>query len=213
MSIRKDFKNFNDKTIAIFDTSYFFHNKLNATYNYYLRQYGAELFHDKTQIGKYDFSTDADFVNCLEFFCKKDTEAYLTEHGSNWQHLIWAMDCSKKNIWRRDYYPLYKENRIQKQDEGELDYTTPNFGTMWKHIYNNFLPKLISEKQCYMSRHDACEGDDIIAIIKELVCEQLPDKKIIINAYDSDLAQLITSDNIKIINLEGTNVGENNLKK
>jgi len=68
-------------------------------------------------------------------------------------YIIVGRDCKRSNIWRNEFYPNYKSNRI-KNDE--------NIGSFFKYIYNNNL--FYDAGVNLIVNHNYLEADDCIAL-------------------------------------------------
>lgn len=111
---------------------------------------------------------------------------------------IFCMDCARKNIWRREFYPEYKLNRDLK------DKTKDKFNVerVFKYAYNIILPNFCEEYGAHKLLCQCAEGDDIIAVLTKYFLEQNIDDKIIIISCDKDMVQL-SSDRVTIITADG----------
>ena len=54
------------------------------------------------------------------------------------QSIIFCMDCSRKNIWRREIYPEYKLSRDIKDHSKDKF----NMNRMFKYAYDVLLPSI-----------------------------------------------------------------------
>tara|TARA_X000000368_G_scaffold371249_1_gene320913 strand:- start:2 stop:820 length:819 start_codon:yes stop_codon:yes gene_type:complete len=112
--------------------------------------------------------------------------------------IIAARDCHRKNIWRNELYPEYKETRYK--DDVFMG------GEFFKLVYNNnFLEKAGVQ---HILRNDNLEADDIIAVTKNYIRNKYPDASIYIITNDHDYLQL-SDNNTKIFNLQFKNLLEN----
>ena len=144
-------------------------------------------------------------IECEEFvekFVKIFTESIQTIKRKLKIHkqenkIIAARDCHRKDIWRNSLYPKYKENRY-KDDEFMG-------GDFFKLVYNDNL--LLKAGADEILKFPNLEGDDLIAITKNLIRSKYPDACIYIIANDHDYLQLM-DDNTNIINLKYKNLRE-----
>ena len=112
--------------------------------------------------------------------------------------VIAARDCPRKEIWRNELFPQYKESRYK--DDAFMG------GEFFKLVYtNNLLEKAGVE---YIFKYDKLEADDIIAIIKNYIRKKYPQANIYIITNDQDYLQL-SDENTKIFNLQFKNLQEN----
>ena len=111
--------------------------------------------------------------------------------------IIFVKDCCRSDIWRLEYYPLYKANRDHSKKKDRFD------GMIFEHVYKVILPELIKKYHCvydFFVHHS--EADDCIAIITD--CSNENDSVIIIT-NDNDYIQLF--DKVDgIYNLQGKNL-------
>ena len=91
--------------------------------------------------------------------------------------IIFARDCRRKEIWRNEIYPQYKQSRKVNNEVGEF----------FIFAYNNLIDKYI-----YLE-NDKCEADDIIGVLTKNLYEN---NKIYIITGDYDYLQLLYNDNV-----------------
>lgn len=111
-------------------------------------------------------------------------------------NIVFAKDCSKKDIWRIEYFSEYKQERRDQKPEDKPF----NFSGSFKYIYDNVIPSY-EEDGAVCINAPASEGDDIIAT---LVKNKISDRFIIL-ASDRDLLQLV-SDKVIMINVAGDEI-------
>lgn len=95
--------------------------------------------------------------------------------------IIIGKDCHRKNIWRMDTFPQYKENRIT--DDIFLG------GPFFKLAYSELFPN--NEKISGIMFHEKLEADDCIAIATKYVLEKDTDSQVYIITSDMDYLQLV----------------------
>ena len=105
--------------------------------------------------------------------------------------IIIGKDCHRKQIWRMDTYPQYKENR--STDDVFLG------GPFFKLAYNELYPN--NKKISSIISHDRLEADDCIAIATKYVLDKEPDSHVYIITSDMDYLQLV-NDHTHIYNLK-----------
>ena len=112
--------------------------------------------------------------------------------------VIAARDCHRKDIWRNEIFPQYKETRYK--DDVFMG------GQFFKLVYSNdFLLKAGAD---YIFKCDKLEGDDIVGITKNVIRKKYPEASIYIITNDHDYLQLM-DENTKIFNLQFKNLIEN----
>lgn len=195
------------KKYMIIDLSYMLYYKFSSTFTRYTYAFNS-LPWDKTNIHKYDFSMDEEYIRFLEQSLYKTFNDLISKHKVRWENIILAKDCRRKNIWRKEIFKEYKENR-DKTEEDQLG--QPNYGSVFGYCYDNILPILCESKGCKLIEQNGCEGDDIIAILSDYISNQ-NNSEIIICANDSDLSQLVNNGS-KIWDLKGQRVDEKVINK
>lgn len=115
-------------------------------------------------------------------------------------HIIAARDCPRKEIWRNKLYPKYKESR--DKDDVFMG------GNFFKLVYANDNELLLKANINRVLKFPTLEGDDIVAITKNIIREKYPDAAIYIIANDHDYLQLL-DENTEIINFQQKSLREN----
>lgn len=116
-------------------------------------------------------------------------EKMMKKFDVKMNNVILVGDCNRKNIWRLDLFPKYKENR-DKTDDGR-DMINPK---IFPIIYEEIIPKLLKKGVQYVC-HDKLEADDIIYIITQKISND-----VIVLTNDNDYLQMI-SNRIDVVNL------------
>ena len=111
---------------------------------------------------------------------------------------IFCMDCSRKNIWRREIYPEYKLQRDLK-DTSKDEF---NISRMFQYAYNVLLPGFCESFGAKQVMCGCAEGDDVIAVLTKHFLNETKDDVIIISC-DKDMVQLY-NDRVTIITADGT---------
>ena len=101
--------------------------------------------------------------------------------------ILVALDCPRKEIWRNDYYPDYKANRV---------YDDTFMGGPFFEIGISIFQ---DELKLPILKQDRLEADDCIALYVKSLSEF---NSINIIANDMDYMQLDNGENINIINLK-----------
>ena len=102
--------------------------------------------------------------------------------------IIGGKDCPREEIWRKNLFNDYKEQRIYDKDFMG--------GYFFKLAYEDLIPNL-----CSIISYEGLEADDCIALLAKNIKSKYEDKKIFIIANDMDYLQ-IAEENIKIYNLK-----------
>lgn len=99
-----------------------------------------------------------------------------------------VLACDSRKSWRRDIFPFYKANRKIIQDASGLD---------WPSIFQS-LDLIKSELKEFlpykMIEVEACEADDIIAVLTKLKSSS---ENVVIISNDKDFLQLQKYPNVK----------------
>lgn len=180
----------------IVDTSYLAYHSMFSAWNTFKEQYSDLCPEDKDP--DFDPAQHPEFTALLEQRFKRSVmTAPLKYHPFlEEKNIIFAKDCPKKNIWRIQFYPEYKqERRDAKKSERPFAFTLS-----FKYIYDNILPEFVEEGSKVVGA--ACsEGDDVIAtLVKNKIS-----KKFIILASDRDILQL-SCDDVIMINVQGDHI-------
>lgn len=99
---------------------------------------------------------------------------------------IFCLDCPRKNIWRRDIYPLYKIQR----DEKDTSKDKFNIGPSFQYAYEKIIPEICSDWGANVLKCNYAEGDDCIAVAKKYILFKNDFNKVIIISCDKDMVQL-----------------------
>jgi len=190
-----------DKVYILVDTSYW------IFYRYYaLIQWWSHIKTDENTVLENPYN-NAEF---LEKFIKTFTESLETFKKKQKLHkqrnkpaapcsIIAARDCPRKEIWRNELYPNYKETR--DKDDSFMG------GPFFKHVYQENNKLLYEAGVNHVFQYPNLEADDIVAITKKFIREKYPTVKIIIIANDHDYLQLL-DDYTEIINFQNKNLRE-----
>ena len=110
---------------------------------------------------------------------------------------IFCMDCARKNIWRRYFYPEYKLSRdLRSTDKNKF-----NLSRMFKYAYDILLPAICEDFNATTVMCGCAEGDDVIATLTNHLLDTTKDDVVIISC-DKDMVQL-HNDRVTIITVEG----------
>jgi len=113
-----------------------------------------------------DFTLDDDFCHILKsrFNVKLYNGIRKKYPFAKTKNFVFLKDCSKKYIWRRDYDPTYKQNRIDSAAASPLDY---NLGAIFNY-FNNYIIQDILDDGAVLIFHENCEADDLFFILSKL---------------------------------------------
>lgn len=96
--------------------------------------------------------------------------------------IIVGKDCKRENIWRNEYYNLYKANRANGPEDGFMG------GPFFKMVYEDKL--FIQGGAKNILKHPKLEADDCIAITAKFLLKTYPTCNIYIITSDKDYLQL-----------------------
>lgn len=104
---------------------------------------------------------------------------YAMPFLTTYENSVWAFEGHNSTAWRKQMYPLYKENRKDRKED-------PDY---------KFIGSLLNEIEVYLSyfhcktmRVDNCEGDDVIFACAKYYAEK--GERIQIISGDEDLTQI-----------------------
>ena len=110
---------------------------------------------------------------------------------------IFAQDCQRTDIWRINYFPEYKSNRIL--DDSFMG------GPFFKLGFD-----LLKENKYIILNSENLEADDCIAItISNLLKRNIIEDQYFIIANDMDYLQIVNNTNIYLFNLQFKNIFKN----
>lgn len=112
------------------------------------------------------------------------------EHKVPLENVIFATDCERETIWRRDIYPDYKSARSPKSEFNPKAFEL---------AFETIMPEMCREHGMNMIRVARAEADDIAGVIHSFV-RSSSEEKIIIITNDNDYIQLADM-NTTIVNL------------
>lgn len=178
---------------VLVDSSYVMHYAISSVWSAYKKEFNVEPDEnlDPMTDNEFKLSLDKRFKGLLFNVLQK------TVHLVDYKKVYFVIDCSKKNIWRVDYYPEYKLKRRHLKKEF-------NQTNSFKYIKEILIPNLCESLGCKMLNLPNCESDDIIGIVSKttktptviISCDQ--DYLQIDNVQQYDITgNLITLDKIK----------------
>jgi 5'-3' exonuclease len=184
MPIRRVKKNTTEDkqhNIVIMDLSYFIFYRFFATKQWYQRAHPEDNFGED-----YDWSNNDIFWEKYKKLFYSTIEQYKKELKP--KMILFARDCSRKDIWRNAFYSEYKANR---------DYSNSKIGNIFQRCYAELLTSLLDNdtqtlfKMMYVPQ---LEADDIIYLsIKKInnQSEFSSNGKIYVISSDHDLLQIL----------------------
>jgi 5'-3' exonuclease len=107
--------------------------------------------------------------------------------------VIIGVDCPQSQIWRKSFYPEYKNGRNQEKNK------EANISDFFKLTYKHEL--FIKAGADHMVKLDKLEADDCLALTAKYLCDKYEDAAITIITSDHDYIQL-SCDKIQLINLK-----------
>ena len=111
---------------------------------------------------------------------------------------VFCLDCQRKNIWRREFFPEYKIQRdVKDTSKDKFD-----IGKAFEYAYKKLIPDFCSQYGASVIRCEYAEGDDCIAVSKECILKNDKLNKVIIIGSDKDLVQLY-DDRTAIVTCKG----------
>jgi 5'-3' exonuclease len=113
--------------------------------------------------------------------------------------MIVGKDCKRENIWRNEFFPQYKANRANGQEDGFMG------GPFFKMAYQDNLFEKGGAKA--ILKHPKLEADDCIAISVKNLVNRYPKCHIYIITSDRDYLQL-NAHNVDLFNLTYKNIAE-----
>lgn len=169
----------------IVDTSYIVYSSAASAFNEYVLTFDISKSDlspdfDPTLDPEYNFIFEKKFRNSIERPIQNLVP--LIDRSK----FVFCIDCPRKNIWRRNYYPEYKIQRDSK-DTSKDKY---NIGKTFTYAYQKLIPDYCEEFGSHLLKCEFAEGDDLIAIFSKYILDQNKFNKVIIVSSDKDMVQL-----------------------
>ena len=146
---------------------------------------------------EFDPTTDQEFV---EIFKKKFStmidsaqKRYFPWYKEEVK-LLFAIDCHRKDLWRRELYPAYKMNRDTK-DKSKDKF---NIGKVFEFAYQSIIPGI---EGAIIVDNPVAEADDIIYVMCKKFGQE-KDSRVIVLSGDRDMVQLCR-ENVSVISAFG----------
>lgn len=175
-------------TFMIIDTSYAIFYRYHATKRWYSFAHRDDFN-----------STENFFVD--EVFKAKFKKLFIDmfkplfkKYNSDFNHVIFALDCPRSKIWRNKHIEAYKGTRKTKEKDRCI-------GQFFKYTYENILPELEKTYSAKQVSYETLEGDDCIYIVKNIIRTTYPNVPIVIIGSDHDLMQLL-DEQVNVITLK-----------
>lgn len=176
--------------IALIDTSYVVFAKWYSALGWY-----------KTSINRHpDISVllhSVVFKEKLSYMFEQNVIKVLTEHDMPDAFLVFAKDCSRKSVWRKNHYVNYKDGRAHS---GSFN------SDAFAYFYDVVIPCMLEKRRGCVIGVNGAEADDVIGVISTHMRMARPTSRIIIITNDNDCIQLV-DDNTKAINLMLQDIG------
>lgn len=179
----KNFKE--DGPFLLIDTSYLTHAIAFRAFNIYQRHYDVPTCQE--ELYKVDFSEDEDYLHIFNRNFVSTVKKLHSQFMSSPSKTLFALDCTKKDIWRRSFFQEYKLHRMVHVGPR----TGLNRSPIFRYMVGNLLPSLVERGFGHSAYHPHAEADDIIGITHSIIREREPDRRVVILASDHDLMQLI----------------------
>lgn len=180
-------------TFIFVDGSYFCFYRFFALNNWWKNAYPEEPLLDPYQNQLFVDKFKKTFVEGLQ---RLQTKLKIDKKTK--PLLIVGKDCKRENIWRNEFFPKYKANRVQ--EDGFMG------GPFFKMVYDDDLFQQGGAKA--ILSHPKLEADDCIAISVKYLVKKYPECSIYIITSDRDYLQL-NSHNVHLYNLAFKNIAEN----
>jgi len=180
-----------EPTFIFVDGSYFCFYRFYALTNWWRNAYSDEPldypFHNEKFVEKFKKT----FVESLQNIPKK-----LKINKNVKPIFIVGKDCKRENIWRMEFFPQYKANRVKNGFMG---------GPFFKMAYEENLFQEGGAQA--ILQHPKLEADDCIAISVKYLLTKYPKCHIYIITSDHDYLQL-NAHNVELYNLAFKNIAD-----
>lgn len=170
----------NSEPKVIIDLSYFCYHTMNSTYKTFEYHFGKP-----DNIDTFDFSANVEYMAEFKRKFMFELNKLKDQTATTFKHVIFAKDCVRSNIWRKNYFPNYKIERDIKKSG------YPNFRTVFNYVYNELIPSVTEKIGIKVVEYCVAEADDVIFVLKKLFREENPNRPIYIISYDKDYLQLV----------------------
>lgn len=130
---------------------------------------------------EFNYIFEKTFISKIE-----NTIKQITPLSFNRKNIIFSLDCPRKDIWRRQFFPEYKINR----DTSNHSKDKFNIGDVFKYAHNILIPKYCDENDSKIISCTCAESDDIIAVLTKYLLNKDKNNNVIILSSDRDMVQL-----------------------
>ena len=180
----------------VVDSSYIIYYSANSAFAEYIRENDIP---DKNCGPEFNPIIDEEYIYLFEKKFKRCIERPIQTiiPFIDKSRYIFCLDCPRKNIWRRDFYPLYKIQRDTKDTSKDKF----NIGPSFQYAYEKIIPDICEEWGSKILKCNFAEGDDCIAIATKYILFKNNFNKVIIISCDKDMVQL-ANDRTTIITSE-----------
>lgn len=121
-----------------------------------------------------------DYVRVTLDLVVKDLLSMYEQYKHEYGEMVILLDDHSKKYWRKDFYPLYKQNRVKGREESNID-----FNEFFK--YSNELIDLLTHHLPWRTFHvKGAEADDTILVLSKEFSER---EKVFIYSADKDMIQ------------------------
>lgn len=175
-------------TILIVDTSYVVFYVFYANLKFYKQYFNADPVIEEIMDSPL-FSS-----KFRRMFQRKILEM-SSQHAIPMENVVFAIDCDRESIWRRDYYPEYKASR-----QAKTEFNPKAFDL----TFDTIIPWMEAEHGVKSLKVARAEADDIAGVLHAFVREH-GDSKIVIVTNDNDYVQL-SDDHTVLTNLAGDDI-------
>lgn len=180
----------------LLDCSYLIIFTANSTFKYYTNEFDIPKSYfgpdfDVMADEEFEYLFEQNFIRNINNTCQK---VFPILNKSNY---VFCQDCPRQEIWRKQIYSNYKQNRD----------TLPfrfNMKPIFHKVYNFIIPKLIEDYNCCKLSCSYAEGDDIIGILTKHILSKNDNNRILIVSSDKDMVQLYDERKVNILTCDGT---------
>jgi 5'-3' exonuclease len=183
----------------IIDTSYLMHYKANSAFSWFKNEFAGDLPYIESRCADYDFTQDAEYIEHYTRNFMFQVEKIAASFQCRLRDTIFAVDCKRSEIWRKDLYPEYKANRDKAKDP-----KYPSLSPVFGYTKDFILPKIESDYGIRSIHVDRAEADDVIAVIAKY-WSNVDKDNVLICANDMDISQLC-DDSINMVGLDGLDI-------
>ena len=158
---------------------------IDTSYMVFFRYYAIRSWYNRAFPDALELDEDI-IINKFQKRFIEGIEELSKKYKTPYNNIFLCCDCPQQEIWRKEIYPEYKNNRKDDPDVSKA------FTIFFEKIY-----PLLQEKNIKIMRCEHAEADDIAAIITKQLQQE---NKVTIITSDQDYLQLL-NDNTQIFNL------------